>query len=181
MAGKTVEVDISELQKTSQYLKAFDGDLDKAVSDVSSELFRKLPARTKSEIKKVYAIPSGKLSEGLSTKRSPDSVEIVGSGRGVSLASFNSSYAGRKSPGASVKVTHARGRAVVIGSFIPKSIPQIFERQKLPSGLRVARYPIIKAWGPSVAQMLKREEVVIGVVEEADTVMADRADKLVKR
>lgn len=178
MAGKTIVIDTSDFDLTAQFLRNKEGEISSAVPEVAAELLRKLPSKAKAEIRRLYAIPARKLSGVLSTRRSSDAVELVGSGQGMSLVTFGGQYGGRSTPGATVRVTQSRGRAVVLGSFIPKSIPQIFEREKLPSGARVGRYPIKKLWGPSGAQMLKREEVVENITDEADIVMAEKAAKL---
>lgn len=169
------------LDKTVSFLKLTDKRLRRAGTSVVSQLSRNLPLEAQRKISTIYVISKNRVIAGMRVNRSTNSVELIGSSKGISLVNFGARYGGRRDPGASVTVTVEGGRKVLKQSFIPKKskIRQIFVRKKLSSGRRARRFPIVKLWGPAVSQMLKRETVVAYLQETAQGYMLESTYKIV--
>jgi hypothetical protein len=162
MATGGARFDVAQVALLLAELRAYGSTVTSFPSRLTTFVARRLPVMARRDIQEEYLLSASRINEGLTVRRTNGVVELRGSGRGIGLVSFGATYSGPSSPGASVSVTRDGGRKTVNRSFIPKfkNPNQVFKRKELASGLLVGRTPIVRLFGPSISQMLKKPERV---------------------
>lgn len=143
-----------------------------ASARAQASLARRVQPETKREIRKVYGVKAGELSNRmrLETGRrgGDDYLSIWASTRKISLIAFGGRWGGRKTPGAVASILLG-GRKTYDSAFIATvgwrgssggavkdgtSSRNIYVRSRGPDGRRVGRGPLKRLKGPSVFEMI---------------------------
>jgi hypothetical protein len=182
MAGSGARFDVASVALLVNELRGYGSTVTSFPSRLTTFLARRLPVQARRDIQEEYSLTATRINQGLTVKRSDGVVELRGSGRGIGLVSFGATYPGPSAPGVSVSVTKSGGRRTVNRAFIPKgkNPNQVFKRKELASGLLVGRSPIVRLFGPSIAQMLKKPERVERLTEFAVEGIQKEAARLLR-
>lgn len=162
-----------------------------------NRLQRRMPVEARRDIQGEYNLKAGRINQGLSTKQISGGVELVGASRGIGLVNFGATYRGRSSPGVSVSVTKAKGRVILPRTFIPKNKNpnQVFIRRELLTGTGKFRKvgdsiqgqpsrggsSLVRLYGPSIAQMLKKDDRVTRLSKFSQSVVEEETIRLLGR
>lgn len=162
-----------------------------------SRLQRRMPVEARRDIQGEYSLKAGRVNQGLSTRQVTGGMELVGASRGIGLVNFGATYRGPKSAGVSVSVTKAKGRVVLPRTFIPKNKNpnQVFIRRELLTGNgkfrkvgdQIQGQPsrggssLVRLYGPSIAQMLKKEDRVNRLSKFGQSVVEEETIRLLGR
>lgn len=158
---------------------------------------RRLPVEARRDIQQEYNLNAGRINKGLSSRQITGGVMLVGEARGIGLVNFSATYRGRSAPGVSVQVTKKKGRVTLPRTFIPKNRNpnQVFIRRELLTGtgkvVKVSDHihgqpsrggsSLVRLYGPSVAQMLKKEDRVKRLGDFTATVVEEETIRLLGR
>lgn len=122
-------------------------------------LRRRMPVAARRDIQQEYNLTASRINKGLTATAIEGGVQITGSSRGIGLLQF-----GARQTRKGVTYAIKRGqRQLEESAFIQvpakarASGPQVFVR-KYQGGKRVGRYPIVREFGPQIAQMLRRPD-----------------------
>ena len=151
-AGVPVTVDSSDLAALARKLSAVSADSPKAFKQAISSVARASKTETKRAASAIYNVPQKRVDEGLNVQQTTDSVRIIGKRKPVTLRAYGAKQT--KKQGIFVTVFRERGRKRIAGGFSPLKFGGVpFVR----SGAK--RLPIEALYGPSVADMLKNDNV----------------------
>lgn len=177
-----VTVDLAGLDDARNRLAQAGKDADLALKRARGTLVRRLPVEARRDIQTEYALGAIRIGRGLSVRVEADAVVLTGAKRGVGLIEFGGRWGGRRSAGATAQVHTGGGRTTRPHTFIATGASgnrQIFERATI-GGRRAGRWPIVAAYGPSVAQMLRRPGRAERLTDVAEGVLDAEIDRLAK-
>lgn len=177
-----VAVDLSGLLAFRDGLASASRNADKAAQRARATLARRLPVAARRDIQTEYALKASRINAGLSVRNEADAVVLTGAKQGVGLIEFAGRWGGRKTTGASAQVHVGGARTVRPGSFIAvgrNANRHIFARAML-GGRRAGRLPLVTAYGPSIAQMLRRPGRADRLADLAQSILAAEVERLGK-
>jgi hypothetical protein len=171
-------VDLSALRRVADLLADAPARADKVVQRARGTLQRRLLVEARRDIQTEYAIPAKRVADGLRARNISEGVELTGFKRGIGLINFNVSGGLRGRP-VMATVFRNEARKEVFRAFIaraPNGALQVFERATARTrgqyglkpekaytqvgryaGTGIKREPLDAKYGPSVAQMLRKD------------------------
>lgn len=165
-AAGGVRFDLEGALAVSRNLQLLDATLGKFEKRVSGTLQRRLSTETRRDIQREYQIKAGRLSKELRVVATTSGTSITGYFRGVGLRAF-----GARQTRAGVTATIFRGRRTLrAGAFLApllgvgdggnvQAVKREGEKRLMTRGRYVGkmRQPLVAQYGPTAAQMLRKE------------------------
>ena len=151
--------DISPALQAALRLGRTAAQLKQLQQRATGTLRRRMPVAARRDIQQEYNLTASRINKGLRSSPIDGGVQITGSARGIGLIQFG---ARQTAKGVSYAIRKGQ-RELEQGAFIQTpakssaSGKQVFVR-KYQGGKRVPRYPLVREYGPQIAQMLRRPE-----------------------
>ena len=162
-----VQFDLDGALSVSRNLGLLDASLGKFEKRALGTLQRRLKTETRRDIQRQYQIPAGRLAQDLSVVATTTGTKIAGYFRGMGLRNFGARVSKRQGVTASIfrgkrtAFPHAF-QAPLLGGSASSNL-QIVRRQGEKRRMTKGRYagqmrqPIVVQYGPTAAQMLRKE------------------------
>lgn len=168
-------IDLSGVLKAADRYRSIAKNLPQAKQRAIGTLKRRLLTEARRDIQEEYNLPAGRIAQGLSVSANDDSILLTGKARGIGRINFG----GRQPKGGLVttQVFKQGGRETLPNAFIAKGLggnTQIFQRTTKK------RLPIETLYGPSVAQMLRKQGRSDRLAEFARKILSNEIDRALK-
>lgn len=144
-------------------------------------LRRRWPVIARRDIQTEYALSAQRIRAGLSVRTTCEGVELVGVARGVGLRNFASK---RSADDRGLNFTALRGKRGFRRSGFHRrhgGADIAFVRTPVSGDKRVPRTPIIRLYGPSLAQMLRKGDRPDRMAQAGLDVITAEIDRLLLR
>jgi len=169
------KIDTSGVLRSANRFSTIAKNLPQAKQRAIGTLVRRIQVEARRDIQEEYNLPAGRINQGLSVSKSTDSVSLRASGKGIPKINF----AGRqpKKGIVSYQVFKQGARATLPEAFIAKGLSgnaQILQRISKP------RLPIATQYGPSVAQMLRKQGRPERLGDFAQAILSKEIDRILK-
>ncbi|MGO1069726.1 hypothetical protein [Lysobacter sp. CA199] len=142
-------------------------------------LRRRWPVIARRDIQTEYALSARRIRAGLSVRTTREGIELVGVARGVGLANF-----GARQIKQGLSYSALRGRRGVRRSGFRtryRGTPIAYVRTPISGDKRVPRTPVLRLYGPSLAQMLRKGDRPERMGQAGLNVITDEIDRLLLR
>lgn len=171
---------------TARAFSALPGKITAAQVRALSTLRRRWPVLARRDIQTEYALGARRINLDLRVRRSASGLQLVGGFRGIGLRNF----AGRQTK-AGVTATIRRGqRDLREGAFIAtllsgnrQAVRREGEKRRMTAGRYAGqrRQPLVVEYGPTVAQMLRKDDRPQRLAGEGLRVIEDELRRLLDR
>jgi len=170
----TVKFDISNARRTADFLRNIPKNLEVLQARARATLARRIAVEARRDIQTEYNLPAARVNEDISVRQTSEFVELVGKHRPIGRINFGGSQGNK---GVTYQISKTGPRKTMSHSFIARGLSgntQIFSRIGKP------RLPIRAYYGPSVAQMLRKEGRPERLAELALAIFSTETDRLKK-
>jgi hypothetical protein len=172
-----MEVSLKGFERAVDRMKATPQQLSRAETRAIKKTIRGGKATAAKLIRERYALKAAEIKSRISSK-DPEAGQKLARGYlyfsdyAIPLELYGNPHQGKK--GVSVTVEKAKGRQLFKHAFFRKDgKPGIWKRVPAGDGKLVARTPIRRLWGPSLASIIRRDLI--------DQISADTGETLRKR
>lgn len=144
-------------------------------------LRRRWPVIARRDIQTEYALSAQRIRAGLSVRTTREGTELVGVARGVGLRNFASK---RSADDRGLNFTALRGKRGFRRSGFHRrhgGADIAFVRAPISGDKRVPRTPILRLYGPSLAQMLRKNDRPERMAQAGLDVITAELDRLLLR
>ncbi|ALN88541.1 hypothetical protein LC55x_5295 [Lysobacter capsici] len=142
-------------------------------------LRRRWPVIARRDIQAEYALSAQRIRAGVSVRTTREGVELVGVARGVGLRNF-----GTRKTEDGLSYSALRGKRGFRRKGFEsryRGTPIAFERTPISGDKRVPRTPIRRLYGPSLAQMLRKDDRPERMAQAGLDVITAEIDRLLLR
>jgi hypothetical protein len=182
------DIDLSPLRSAAVFVGRRAADVDKVVQRARVTLARRLVVEARRDIQTEYALPATRIRAGLTVRNEGETVVLTGSKKGVGLINYPNT-GGRRGKPFLVQIRRDEGRTLWDdGTFVGTALggsKQAFVRdtrakpQRMTRGVNKGRLkqPLLRQFGPSVAQMLGRPERRERLAEFGGRILGSEIDR----
>ena len=174
-------IDANGVLNAARRVSAIPAKLALAQRRALGTLRRRWPVIARRDIQTEYALSAQRIRAGLSVRTTREGVELVGVARGVGLRNFASK---RSADDRGLNFTALRGQRGFRRSGFHRrhaGTDIAFVRTLISGDKRVPRTPIIRLYGPSLAQMLRKGDRPERMAQAGLDVIATDIDRLLLR
>ncbi|MBT2748578.1 MULTISPECIES: hypothetical protein [unclassified Lysobacter] len=176
-----IEIHVGEALSLSARLSSAPQAISLALRRALGTLRRRWPVIARRDIQTEYALSAQRIRAGISVRTTREGVELVGVARGVGLRNFASK---RSADDRGLNFTALRGKRSFRRSGFHRrhaGTDVAFVRTPISGDERVPRTPIVRLYGPSLAQMLRKGDRPNRMAQAGLDVITADIDRLLLR